>query len=81
MRQPCLNKTNWDIGMNMKPKPNEAQNPKFSESVTSSFISWMVIEIIKFENQASFVENFGRSDTDDSPAYFVLNVKGHFSYL
>ena len=37
----------------------------------------MVIEIIKFENQASFVENFGRSDTDDSPAYFVLYVKGY----
>ena len=56
----------------MKSKPNEAGFPKFSENVSSFFVSLMVIEIFKFENRTSDGEKFLPMGRDDSPVHFVL---------
>ena len=60
----------------MKSKPNEAWFPKFSENISSFFVSLMVIEIFKFENRTSDGENFLPIGRDDSPVYFVLYDQG-----
>ena len=56
----------------MKLKPNRAYFPKFSENVSSFFVSLVVIEIFKFENRTSNGEKFLPIGRDDSPVYFVL---------
>ena len=61
----CHSKTNGDNCM--KSKPNEAWFPKFSENVSSFFVSLMVIEIFKFENRTSDGEIFLAIGRDDSP--------------
>ena len=73
--KPCLLNTNK--GIDTKPKPCEAQNPKFSEYLSSSLISLVVIELIKFENRTSVVVNFCQSERDDYPVYFVLYGLGY----
>ena len=63
-------KTNQDI--DIKPKPHEAESPKFSENISSFFLCPVVIEITKFENRTSDGEIFLPIWRDDSPEYFVL---------
>ena len=56
----------------MKSKPIEAIFPKFSENVSSFFVTLMVIEIFKFENRTSDGEKILPIGRDYSPVYFVL---------
>ena len=62
----------------MKPMLNEAGIPKFSENISSFFVSLVLNEIFNFENRTSDGENFHRAIwRDDSPVYFVLNARKH----
>ena len=45
----------------MKPKLIEARIPKFSENLSSFFVSLVVNEIFNFEDRTSDGENFRRS--------------------
>ena len=54
----CYLMMNWD--RDMKTKPYEAQNTKFSEYERSSLISSATSEILKFENRTSVIIEISR---------------------
>ena len=44
----------------MKPKPYEAQNTKFSEYERSLLISYVTLELLKFQNRAEVIIEISR---------------------